>query len=36
VVVLDQGRIVGSGRHDELVKTSAIYRQLVETQMSAV
>jgi len=36
VVVLDRGRIVESGRHDELVKTSAVYRQLVETQLSAV
>lgn len=36
VVVLDGGRIVDSGRHDELLKTSAVYRQLVETQLSAV
>jgi ABC-type multidrug transport system fused ATPase/permease subunit len=35
VVVLDRGRIVDSGRHDELVKTSSIYRQLVETQLAA-
>jgi ABC-type multidrug transport system fused ATPase/permease subunit len=35
VVVLDRGRIVDSGRHDELVKTSSVYRQLVETQLAA-
>src|SRR5262249_59440377 len=36
VVVLDRGQITGSGRHDELVKTSAVYRQLIETQLSVV
>src|SRR5262245_61685249 len=36
VVVLDGGRIVDSGRHEELVKTSAAYRQLVETQLSTL
>jgi len=34
VVVLDRGRITGSGRHDELVKTSPVYRQLIETQLA--
>jgi ATP-binding cassette, subfamily B, bacterial len=33
VVVLDRGRIVEAGRHDELLKTSTVYRQLVETQL---
>jgi ATP-binding cassette subfamily B protein len=36
VIVLDRGRIVESGRHDELVKTSSVYRQLVETQLAPV
>jgi len=36
VVVLDHGRIVETGRHDELVKTSTVYRQLVETQLTAL
>jgi ABC-type multidrug transport system fused ATPase/permease subunit len=36
VVMLDRGRIVESGRHDELVKTSVVYRQLVETQLAGV
>jgi ATP-binding cassette subfamily B protein len=35
VVVLDRGSIVDSGRHDELVKTSPVYRQLIETQLAA-
>jgi ATP-binding cassette subfamily B protein len=34
VVVLDRGRIVDSGPHEELVKTSPVYRQLVETQLA--
>jgi len=33
VVVLDQGRIVESGTHDELLRTSTFYRQLVQTQL---
>jgi ABC-type multidrug transport system fused ATPase/permease subunit len=35
VIVLDQGRIVESGTHDELVHTSTFYRQLVQTQLVA-
>jgi ATP-binding cassette subfamily B protein len=35
VIVLDQGRIVESGTHDELLHTSAFYRQLVQTQLVA-
>jgi len=33
VVVLDAGRIVESGTHDELLRTSPFYRQLVQTQL---
>ena len=33
VVVLDEGRIVESGTHDELVRSSTFYRQLVQTQL---
>jgi ABC-type multidrug transport system fused ATPase/permease subunit len=33
--VLDGGRIVDAGRHDELVHASAFYRQLVQTQITA-
>ena len=35
VVVLDQGRIVDSGTHDELIRSSTFYRQLVQTQLVA-
>jgi ATP-binding cassette subfamily B protein len=34
VVVLEQGRIVDSGTHDELIRTSDFYRQLVQTQLA--
>jgi len=33
VVVLDQGRIVETGTHDELLRSSTFYRQLVHTQL---
>ena len=33
VVVIDQGRIVASGRHNELLQTSDFYRRLVEAQL---
>jgi ATP-binding cassette subfamily B protein len=35
VVVLDSGRIVESGTHDELIHSSTFYRQLVQTQLIA-
>jgi ATP-binding cassette subfamily B protein len=35
VVVLDAGKIVEIGTHDELLQTSAFYRQLVQTQLVA-
>jgi len=35
VIVLEQGRIVDSGTHDELVHSSPFYRQLVQTQLLA-
>jgi ATP-binding cassette subfamily B protein len=35
VIVLDQGRIVESGTHDELIHRSTFYRQLVHTQLVA-
>ena len=33
VVVLDAGRIVETGTHEELIRTSTFYRQLVQTQL---
>ena len=35
IVVMDRGRIVGSGSHEELMRTSAVYKQLYERQLSA-
>lgn len=35
VVVMDKGRIAAVGKHDELLKTSALYRNLYETQFVA-
>ena len=35
VIVLEDGRIVESGTHDELIRTSTFYRQLVHTQLVA-
>ena len=34
IVVLDAGRIVGVGRHDELLKTCPFYDTLVKTQFA--
>jgi len=33
VVVLDHGRVVDTGTHDELIRSSTFYRQLVQTQL---
>jgi ABC-type multidrug transport system fused ATPase/permease subunit len=33
VVVIDHGRIMATGRHDELLQSSDFYRRLVETQL---
>lgn len=32
ILVLDQGRLIGQGTHDELVATNAVYREIYETQ----
>ena len=32
ILILDNGRIVASGRHAELLQTSAIYREVYESQ----
>ena len=34
ILVLDDGRIVGSGKHKELLKTSEVYREVVASQLS--
>jgi ABC-type multidrug transport system fused ATPase/permease subunit len=33
IVVLDHGRVVGTGRHDELVDSSPLYRELAASQL---
>jgi ATP-binding cassette subfamily B protein len=33
ILVLDDGRIAAEGRHDELIRTSSIYREIYESQM---
>ncbi|MFT4306622.1 MAG: ABC transporter ATP-binding protein [Microbacterium sp.] len=35
IVVLEHGRVVGVGRHDELLATCETYREIVESQLSA-
>ncbi len=35
IVVLDDGRVVGSGRHDELLETCPTYLEIVESQRFA-
>src|SRR5205814_7534769 len=35
IVVLDEGRVVGIGTHDELMRSSAEYREIVESQLGA-
>jgi ATP-binding cassette subfamily B protein len=34
IIVLDEGRIAGMGRHRELLKTSEVYREIVASQLS--
>jgi ATP-binding cassette subfamily B protein len=33
IIVLEDGRMVGSGTHDELLRTSSTYREIVESQL---
>ena len=34
ILVLDEGRIVGSGTHDELMKSCEVYREIAVSQLS--
>ena len=35
IIVLDNGRIVGQGRHQELLANSEVYREIAESQLSS-
>ena len=35
IVVLDEGRVVGAGTHAELMRSTAEYREIVESQLGA-
>ncbi|MCW2827875.1 MAG: transporter ATP-binding protein [Marmoricola sp.] len=35
ILVVEDGEVVGRGRHDELIATCATYREIVESQLSA-
>ncbi|WP_431246334.1 ABC transporter ATP-binding protein [Leifsonia xyli] len=34
IIVMDDGRVVGRGTHDELIETNETYREIVESQLS--
>jgi ATP-binding cassette subfamily B protein len=34
IIVMDDGRVVGRGTHDELLETNDTYREIVESQLS--
>jgi len=34
VVVLDEGRVVGVGKHKELLKTCKVYKEIALSQLS--
>jgi len=36
IVVMDDGQIISTGKHDELILTSSIYRDIYESQMGKV
>ena len=35
IIVLDDGRIAGMGRHDELLKTCEVYREIYNSQFKS-
>ncbi len=35
ILVLDDGRIVGKGKHEELLRTCDVYQQIAKSQLSA-
>lgn len=35
IIVLDEGKIVGIGKHEELIKTCKVYQEIAKSQLSA-
>ena len=35
ILVLDEGRVVGRGTHEELLRGCDVYREIAESQLSA-
>ena len=35
IIVLDEGHVVGIGRHRELMRTCEVYRDIVSSQLSS-
>lgn len=35
IIVLDDGKIVGMGTHDQLIRKSSVYKEIAESQLSA-
>ena len=36
IIVLEEGRVIGQGTHEELLKTCDTYREIAETQMGGM
>ncbi|HPG91988.1 MAG TPA: ABC transporter ATP-binding protein, partial [Clostridia bacterium] len=36
IYVMDQGEVVGSGTHEDLLKTCSVYREIYESQLGGV
>ena len=34
IIVIDQGSVVGAGKHQELLKNCSVYREIAESQLS--
>ena len=34
IIVLDEGKIVGKGTHEELIKNNEVYKQIALSQLS--
>lgn len=35
IIVIDEGKVVGEGKHKDLIKKSKVYREIAESQLSA-